>query len=133
MPGGLCDVGEELGDAVAREVREETGIEAELKSVLTFRHSHNIQFGRSDIYVVCMMNLKDANLSLKLDGDEILEAKWMSLDELETVNKAPLMKVVIDILRGGDNKQPGLVETTLASIVPGRKPFKLYMPADYIT
>lgn len=127
LPGGLADVGEELGDAASREIQEETGLKTTLDSVLGFRHSHNSQFGRSDIYVVCKMSLVDVSeKTLKLDSDEILEAKWMTLDELEAVNKAPLLKIIIDILRAGEGV--GMVEKTVASVVPGREPFRLYHP-----
>jgi ADP-ribose pyrophosphatase YjhB (NUDIX family) len=34
LPGGKTDLGETLGDAVIREVREETGLDVELTGVL---------------------------------------------------------------------------------------------------
>ncbi|CAN0005843.1 unnamed protein product, partial [Sphacelaria rigidula] len=41
FPGGLADLGEGIAEAVVREVREETGVEAEFRSVLTLRHQHD--------------------------------------------------------------------------------------------
>ena len=58
--------GEDIGTAAAREIKEETGIQSVFQSVLTLRHSHNIQFGRSDMYVICRMTLAN-------QGDNISE------------------------------------------------------------
>lgn len=55
---GLIDAGENLSDAAAREVLEETGVQAEFDSVLAFRHGHRGLFGKSDLFFVVRMRLK---------------------------------------------------------------------------
>jgi 8-oxo-dGTP pyrophosphatase MutT (NUDIX family) len=40
LPGGLAEPGEEFAQTVAREVREETGVVAELDGVVSLRHAH---------------------------------------------------------------------------------------------
>ena len=55
IPGGLANIGEELSDAAIREVYEETGIRCTFQSILGFRHSHQRQYGKSDLYFVCRL------------------------------------------------------------------------------
>jgi 8-oxo-dGTP pyrophosphatase MutT (NUDIX family) len=114
--------GEEFADAAAREVWEETGVRAEFQEILTVRHSHNVQFGRSDIYVIC--RLKALSQEIKVDS-EIDDAKWMPVDEFKANNKHLMLGKVCDIVSSG---QRGLKEETMKSAIPGRDPFKLYYP-----
>lgn len=79
LPGGALHPGEHLVSAVVREVREETGIEAEFDHLAAFRHWHGYRFGKSDIYMVCRLNPKTHDI-VKCDL-EIADCRWMPLDE----------------------------------------------------
>lgn len=53
MPTGLVDRGEDVPNAVEREVLEETGLNVKFDRVLIVRQSHGLLFGRSDVFFVC--------------------------------------------------------------------------------
>ncbi|XP_067682999.1 uncharacterized protein [Haliotis asinina] len=72
-------IGEDIGETAKREVFEETGIECEFESILTFRHQHNYRYGCSDIYFVCVM--RPSSDDLKPCQHEIAKCQWMDLDE----------------------------------------------------
>jgi len=79
LPGGHADKGEDLFDTARREVKEETGIDTEGKSLLAFRHQHKYRHGCSDIYFVAVM--RPLSKDITPCPTEIEECKWMDLDE----------------------------------------------------
>lgn len=83
FPGGLSDLGEDIGKTAEREVFEETGLQTEFQSVLAFRqqHDHPGAFGRSDIYILC--RLKPLTFALKPCEEEISACQWMSVEDLK--------------------------------------------------
>jgi len=58
MPTGLTEPGEDLLDAVVREVREETGIDAVPMGVLAVRQMHGGAYGQSDLFFVIGMRVR---------------------------------------------------------------------------
>ena len=59
------------------QIREETGIETEFRSIVAFRHGHNFNFGCSDIYIV--VALKPLSEAIHTDQKEIAKCQWMPL------------------------------------------------------
>lgn len=51
--------GEDIIDAVEREVFEETGVTATFKSVIAVRQAHGFAFGKSDLFFCCGLVLDD--------------------------------------------------------------------------
>ena len=125
LPGGLLNKGEEFGEAIEREVKEETGIDAYFKSILMIRHSHNVLWSNSDIYVLCKLylgeNVNEEPL-FSIDENELSEAKWMPLNQFYTEIEHPLLKKAASLvlLDQGD-----LVEEDQKSMI-GRAPSKMY-------
>lgn len=60
-------------------MKEETGVDSEFQSLVTFRHTHNMMYNNSDIYVLVMMKATSENISKS--QREVNECKWMSVDE----------------------------------------------------
>ncbi|XP_014487839.1 PREDICTED: nucleoside diphosphate-linked moiety X motif 6 [Dinoponera quadriceps] len=79
LPGGYVEPGENIEAAAKREVLEETGIQADFRCLLTFRHGHGYSFGCSDIYMIAY--LTPQNFDIQKCKREILECRWMKLSE----------------------------------------------------
>eukprot|EP00007_Cunea_sp_BSH-02190019_P009976 CAMPEP_0174232792 /NCGR_PEP_ID=MMETSP0417-20130205/2980_1 /TAXON_ID=242541 /ORGANISM="Mayorella sp, Strain BSH-02190019" /LENGTH=315 /DNA_ID=CAMNT_0015310897 /DNA_START=578 /DNA_END=1523 /DNA_ORIENTATION=- len=79
LPGGYVQCGEPLHEAVVREVKEETNVDAEFQRVLCFRHLHPFQFGFGDLYYVAL--LRPLSRTIELEADEISACRWMPLEE----------------------------------------------------
>ena len=79
LPGGALLAGEHLGQAVEREVFEETGVRAEFESIACFRQWHGYRYGKSDIYFVG--KLRPLSKEITMQTAEIQECLWMSVDD----------------------------------------------------
>ena len=79
LPGGALQAGEHLGQAVEREVLEETGVKAVFESIACFRQWHGYRYGKSDIYFVG--KLRPLSKKITMQADEIQECLWMPVNE----------------------------------------------------
>mmetsp|Transcript_12527 Transcript_12527/g.25007 ORF Transcript_12527/g.25007 Transcript_12527/m.25007 type:complete len:454 (+) Transcript_12527:134-1495(+) len=145
MPGGLVELGEELDEAVVREVWEETGVKTRFRSVLGVRHTHGMQFGRSDLYFVCRLEPvleeegRDGEHKLPTpiaQEGEIEKAAWVDLDEYrDMVNHEekgrghPMMSQIMKIVDQTDWEERDIQRTLVESVVPGRKASPVYHAA----
>ncbi|KAK9939764.1 hypothetical protein M0R45_016453 [Rubus argutus] len=98
IPTGLVDEGEDISVAVVREVKEETGIDAEFLEVLAFRQAHKSFFEKSDLFFVCMM--RPLSFDIQKQDLEIEAAKWIPLEEYAAqpvIQKHGLFKCIYEL------------------------------------
>ena len=79
LPGGVVEVGESLEAGLAREVREETGVQTRFESLVCFRHCHGYRYGKSDIDFVA--RLAPLSEEVTMQTEEIEECFWMPVED----------------------------------------------------
>jgi len=82
LPGGYVDPGEDISVAAVREIKEETGVDTEFRSIVAFRHGHNFNFGCSDIYII--VALRPLSSIINKCDKELSACQWMPLQEYAT-------------------------------------------------
>eukprot|EP00117_Sycon_ciliatum_P037221 scpid72377/ scgid27881/ Nudix hydrolase 8 len=86
LPGGAMDPGENIDEAVAREVLEETGIQAEFITIVSMRHLPDYLHSRGDINIVCHLRAKTS--AIKKCEHEIHACKWMKIEKFLSMSKS---------------------------------------------
>lgn len=118
IPTGVVDEGEDIYTAAVREVKEETGIDADFLEILAFRQNHRSFFEKSDLFFVCM--LQPRSFDIQKQELEIEAAQWMPFEEYAAqpfVQKHGPFKCVNDICRAKlDNYYAGFSPQPVTSV-----------------
>jgi ADP-ribose pyrophosphatase YjhB (NUDIX family) len=77
LPGGYVERDELLTDAVRREVREETGIEAEVVGIVGVRH----RIDNPNVYMIFL--LRHVSGAPMADGHEVTEARFWNVEDIQ--------------------------------------------------
>jgi 8-oxo-dGTP pyrophosphatase MutT (NUDIX family) len=97
MPGGLIEPGELPADGAAREVWEETGLLVELTGVLGVYGGPDMivhyKNGDRASYVGTIFRGRVTGGQLRADGEEILDLRYFSREEIQSVPHAKWMEL----------------------------------------
>lgn len=141
VPTGLTELSESLDEAAIREVMEETGVPTTFHSVLSFRQTHGLAHGRSDMFFVCRLDpiesVDECNGQVVIPEPnpqvcEIETAAWVPYQEyrdmvMDPDKGHPMMQHVVRVLEA---KQK-IEKTVVGSVVPGRAPNDVFFPAAH--
>lgn len=96
LPGGAVEVGETIEEAVAREVLEETNVVVKPLELLTVFNSINRDDdGKVRTHFILFEYLCEYVSGEVIAGDDAPDARWVSIDDLDSVN---LMKFTKDYI-----------------------------------
>ena len=87
IPGGAVELGEKVRDAVVREAEEESGLKVEIVIDRPLDTVDNIMMDenkRLQYHYVLLQFLIRPKSGTPKSGGDVLDAKWVSLDEVET-------------------------------------------------
>jgi len=109
IPGGLVEVGETLLDAVVREVREETGLEVEVQTLLTVSDRIIRDNAGSVQYHYVLLDYLCRVLGGTLNpGSDAADARWMTSRRLAEIDLSDPVRNVLkkaEILTHGFEKR----------------------------
>ena len=101
LPGGFCDTGENAEQAIAREIREETGINIHAARYL-FSFPNSYHYSGIDIPTMDMFFECEAHdLQHVVARDDVAECRWMNPEDIDTqaIGLGSIRRAVEEYLR----------------------------------
>ncbi|AJY75658.1 NUDIX domain-containing protein [Paenibacillus beijingensis] len=105
-PGGYIEQLEPIGETVCREVLEETGVRATVRSVVAIR---DLPRAIHNLYIAFAMDYVEGEPVA--DGLEVDAAGFFSLEEMETMNVAPFTRWLADVAAGDESGEGLQIDT----------------------
>ncbi|MGZ8162153.1 MAG: NUDIX hydrolase [Methylobacter sp.] len=103
IPGGKLEAGESLADACKREIKEETGLDTEIKNIVAVveRRIEGFHYVIID-YLALLADQADL---LPIAQSDVSEAKWINLEQLNdyelVIGLAEIITRTYSLYRGG--------------------------------
>lgn len=93
IPGGKLEAGESLADACKREIKEETGLDTEIKNIVAVveRRIEGFHY----VIIDYLALLVDREYSVPIAQSDVAEAKWINLEQL---NDYDLVEGLVEII-----------------------------------
>ena len=96
IPGGRINVGEPIFDALAREIKEETGLTMQDEPRIVYAQDILRIEGR---HVVRLTFEANAGGEVKLDPKEHSNYEWVSLEKMDNLYLDPYLEPVLKLMR----------------------------------
>ncbi len=93
LPGGYLEQDESLANCVVREVQEETGLSIIPVGILALRQL--VKEDRNEFYIIFLAECEANSVVINPNNDEILDARFVNLNELEAYNVTDFVKRII--------------------------------------
>ncbi|KAL0345152.1 UNVERIFIED_CONTAM: Nudix hydrolase 8 [Sesamum radiatum] len=104
-------------------------IDTSFLELVAFRHVHQVAFEKSDLLFVCM--LKPLSSEIKIDENEIQDAKWITVDELQSqefYEEDEMWKRVFAIcMAAHENMYDGFIANQVVSKFDGKLSYLYYI------
>tara|TARA_B100000902_G_C27198257_1_gene857628 strand:- start:695 stop:1195 length:501 start_codon:yes stop_codon:yes gene_type:complete len=97
LPKGNVEKNESLEDAVLRELFEETGVIGEIKGIIAIRNKN--ENGMTSVFIC--YDVIALNENIAIDGSEIIDIKFITLEQIENINwvSYAMKQIVISALK----------------------------------
>lgn len=101
IPGGYVDQGESIGEAIIREIQEETGIKAKPLSIIALRDRPD---EKHDTYIIFLMQFLGG--TLQAQPEEVSDLGFFTLEECRSL---PIATLTLSALEASHSVSQGLV------------------------